>query len=159
MRFLSGWTGCNDACNRARLRADYLFTGPADRPDQSMRRSASPASAALICSMASFTIFGFRSFSISRLGFLEGLGGARRDLDEVIAELRSYGLADLADWQRKRRLVERRNHLAVPEGAEVAALESGTGIVGFGFGQGGEIGARQDLGLRMSFALASASFG
>ena len=79
------------------------------------------------------------------LRLVEGLGGMRRDLDNVIAEICPHGLADLAHRQRERCLIERRHHLAMLEGSQVTAFCSSARIIRFGLGYGCEIAARQNL--------------
>ena len=80
-----------------------------------------------------------------RAHLLERRGLAFLDLaqvDHVVAEVGLDRAADLAGLHREQRILERLDHHALLDPAEVAAAGLGAGIVGIGLGQRGEIRTR-----------------
>ena len=93
-------------------------------------------------SMASPSFAGDRWFELPEDGFFyirQTFHGARLRLNVVVAEVAADGLADFALFEREGGLLELRDHLSAMDLAEIAAFDSGCGIVGFLFRDGGEI--------------------
>ena len=74
-----------------------------------------------------------------RLHFDEGFFLPRFDLNDVISELALHRFAEFADRNCECHGFEGRDHAAMSESSQVASVGAGTRVVGFSFGQCGEV--------------------